>query len=155
MYDAYNTTLETLHAFAEELSNQLQWGIGFYEGLDTFEVKPIEDGLYTYSATGYDVEQPIAVFEGGSMPDIVKKYFLEKKKGKEPENYEDYRDVAYIGFHILLGDYDIIKVVPYVDYKHAECAVYAEGRTKLMTLEELKADPARYVGTLELMLAQL
>ena len=50
MYDSYNTTLETLHAFAEELSKQLQWGTRFYEGLDMFEVTPIEDGLITHPA---------------------------------------------------------------------------------------------------------
>lgn len=149
MYDSYNTTLETLYAFADELSNRLQWVIRFYEGLDT---KPNEDGLFTYSVIGYDVEQPIYVSYGVPMPDIVKKYMPEEE---EPEDYEDNRDVAYIGFHILPGDYDIIKVIPYVDYRHVDSRAYAEGRAKLITLEELKADPARYVSTLKLMLAQL
>ena len=152
MHDSYNTTLDTLHAFAKELSNRLQWS-RFYEGLDTFEVKPIEDGLVTYSVTGYDVEQPIHVSYGVSMPDIVKKYMPEEEE--ITEDYEDNRDVAFIGFHILPGYYDIIKVIPYVDYRHVDSRAYAEGRAKLMTLEELTSDPARYVGTLELMLAQL
>ena len=154
MYDSYNTSLETLHAFADELSNRLQWGIRFYESLDIFEVKPIVDDIITYSVTGYDVEQPIHVSYGVSMPDIVKKYMLEKEE-EEPEDYEDNRDVAFIGFHILPGDYGIIKVIPYVDYRHVDSRAYVEGSAKLMTLEELKADTARYVGTLELMLAQL
>lgn len=154
MYDSYNTTLDTLHAFAEELSNQFQWGTRFYEGLEMFEVKPIVDGIITYSVTGYDVEQPIHVSYGVSMPDIVKKYMLEKEE-EEPEDYEDNRDLAFIGFHILPGDYDIIKVIPYVDYRHVDIRAYAEGRAKLMTLEELKADSARYAETLELMLVQL
>lgn len=171
MYDSYNTSLETLHAFAKELSNRLQWS-RFYEGLDTFEVKPIEDGLVTYSVTGYDVEQAILVSEGMSAPDIVEKYRPEEPDCLNDEVYEEwlsyvsenYIDTAFIGFHVLplndeeealIGLESVVKVVPYVDYRHVDSDAYAEGSPKFLTIEQITKEPARYVGTLELMLAQL
>ena len=172
MYTSYETTLDTLHAFASELSNKLQWGTRFYEGLEMFEIKPIVDGLVTYSVIGYDVEQAILVSESVSAPDIVSKYRPEEPDCSNDEAYEEwlsyvsenYIDTAFIGFHILplsdeeealIGLENMVKVVPYVDYKHVDSNAYAEGSPKFLTIEQITKEPARYVGTLELMLAQL
>lgn len=175
MYDSYDTTLDTLHAFASELSNQLQWGTRFYEGLEMFEVKPITNYFSQYQPViGYNVEQPIHIFEGCSIPKIVERYMPEEP-GFDSDDYpelegwqsyvdENWIDTAFIGFHILplsdeeeamIGLENMVKVVPYVDYRHVDSDAYAEGSPKFLTIEQITKEPARYVGTLELMLAQL
>ena len=145
--------LEQSEQFASALDNELGVSTRFYESLDSFSVSPIVDGLRTYSAIGFCVEQPIAIFEGGSMPEIIRKFF--PHDCDEEEIRENYYDEAYIGFNIYLYDYDIIKVVPFVDYRHFDYAAYAEHEPFYWTLEELTENKAQYTKTLENALSEL
>lgn len=145
--------IEHAEKFANILNNEIGISTRFFESFDDFTVKPIEDGLYTYSVTGFDVEQPIFIFDGGSMPEIVKKFF--PYEWDDEERAENAYDTAFIGFHIYPDDCPIFKIVPFVDYRHFDYAAYAEHEPFYWTLEEFIENKAQYTEILENALSEL
>lgn len=145
--------IEQAEQFANVLDNELGISTHFYDGLDSFSVSPIVDGLRTCSVIGFCVGQPIAIYEGGSMPEIVKKFF--PYDWGDEEITENCYGEAFIGFNIYPHDYDIFKVVPFVDYRHFDFAAYAESGTFYWTLEEFIENKAQYTEILENALSEL
>lgn len=145
--------IEQAAKFANVLDNELGISTRFYESLDDFNVSTIEDGLRTYSVIGFCVEQPIAIYDGGSMPEIVKKFF--PYDWDDEEIMENYYDEAFIGFKIYPHEYDIFKVVPFVDYRHFDYAAYAEHQPFYWTFGEFSENKAQYTKILENALAEL
>ena len=149
----FTAAIEQAEHFADILSNELGITTRFYESIDDFTVKPVEDGLYTYSVIGYDVEQPIFIFESGRMPKIVRKFF--PYDWDEEEIAENCYDSAFIGFHIYPDGYGTFKLVPFVDYRHFDYAAYAEHEPFYWTLEEFIENKAQYTEILENAIAEL
>lgn len=145
--------IEQVEFFADILSNEIGVGTGFFESLDDFTVKPIEDGLYTYSVIGFCVEQPIAIYEGGSMPEMVRKFF--PYDWDDEEIRENCYDEAFIGFNIYPQDDANFKVVPFVDYRHFDNVAYAKHEPFYWTLEEFIENKAQYIEILENALSEL
>jgi hypothetical protein len=157
----YNDTI--LYPFATELANLLGVSTRFYESYESgFNVWPLHN--ISGHVIGYEVYQAIVCYEGTSMPEVVKKYYPEEPYNEETgELWDSYSDIAIIGFRVLAPKWDtpeaeheeVVRVIPFVDYREYCPEAYAEGNAKHLTLEEIKRDPDRYVDTLESMLAQL
>lgn len=145
--------IEQAEKFANVLDNELGISTHFYEGLDSFSVSPIVDGIRTYSANGFCVEQPIAIYEGGSMPEIVRKFFPYQRD--EEEIIENCYDSAFIGFHIFPDENGAFKIIPFIDYRHFDYAAYAEHAPFYLTLEEFIENRARYTEILKNALSEL
>ena len=145
--------LDQAEQFANVLDNELGVSTRFYESLDSFSVSTIEDGLYIYSVIGFCVGQPIAIYEGGSMPEMVRRFF--PYDWDDEEIRENYFDEAFIGFNIYPHDCGTFKVVPFVDYRHFDYAAYTEHAPFYWTIEEFKKNAARYTEILENALAEL
>ena len=113
--------IEQAEQFANVLDNELGISTRFYESLDSFGVSPIADGLRTYSVIGFCVGQPIAIFEGGSMPEMVRKFF--PYDWDDEEIRENYYDEAFMGFYDADGVFFYIYQETNPDMKYSySCA---------------------------------